>query len=1573
MENEIEDELEQMPVVVAETRHIENVMKTCKHGMPNTATIDLSKNTSNPIAVTKKQDECHDICISSSCVEIAATLLQSMDLKQDPCEDFYSYVCGKWEKNNPIPDDKSSYDTFTKMRDQLDLIIRGLLEKPVIADVDSPATTKAKRLYESCINEEIIERRGAEPLLKFIQDLGGWPVIDSKWNASTFQLEKLVASLRIMHNDILISLWIGPDGKNSSWNVLQIDQADFGMPTREYYLDNNQLYRLAYLGLMTSIAELLGVPRTRAMTDMEEILEFETKLANISTPQEYRRNFTAIYEKTTVADMEKLVPQIKWNRYFELVLNRTVSPKEVLVVYAKDYFIKLGNLLTKTSPRTVANYLIWRIVQNRASNLDERFRSRRRVFSNLLLGNTKEAPRWRTCVQYVNDNLGMAVGAMFVREHFKEDSKEIAQLMIREISISFIELVGQVDWMNDATKRKAKEKMESMIDNIGYPDYVLDDKKLDEEYNGVDFDPDKYFENVVTCLKYLTQKEREELWKPVNRSTWSTTPAVVNAFYSRTKNQIMFPAGILQPPFYNSHFPMTMNFGGIGVVVGHEISHGFDDKGRQFNKLGNLEQWWPGETERHFETKAKCLIEQYNKYQLAEVNLTVNGVQTQGENIADNAGIKLAYRSMSRWLLHNKIPRLPGLHHLSAEQLFFVNFAQVWCGSSRPEAMQFRLRTGVHPPGKFRVIGAVSNMQEFSDAFSCPATSPMNPPKKCQVWHAGMRKHQKGGGKLKGDSSDNVQVFCRVRPLPAAAERCIRRVDDRTIQLTAPSASARNALGKDTQYKFEYAFDEDASQAEVFEDVGLPLVRDLIQGKSGLLFTYGITSSGKTFTMQGRREQPGILPRTLDTLFNTVRPNLAAKYTFKPDRLNGFDIQSQMDSLVDRQRAERDAGKVIRTRGRVKDSENEFSGRLLEDTAVNGLDVDCEYSLFVSYVEIYNNYAYDLLQPDVGEGKMLQSRLLREDNTGHIYVAGATEVEVLTADEALRLLSRGQKARRIASTQLNADSSRSHAIFNIRLVQAPLDETGHSVVQDKDIVQVSLLSLIDLAGSERTKRTNNEGERLREAGNINASLLTLRKCLDALRSNQNGENSVEMVPYRESKLTHLFKSYFEGEGKVRMIVCLNPAAEEYDETTHVLRFAESAQEVHVTRAQQVRFDQLGFTPGRRAAAVESKKRAKENVDLFTDEETIQHHRVKLSFTRTSEMFPPIKLKGHDDEMTLPILARFLEDRIVRHKAMLAALKTQEVEFVGHLQSLSTEKDNYRRENNALRMRLEERELLNFQMEKELDEHIRVRDELLRHSTLSEQAKVDLVGRLHESQYAASQERAKRRKREAKQMERERRSAERRREELEIEKQRIRDNYQHELDSGRERLRQIDGILNGGSEYVGSSARKSPHQIATTVVPSAPFQSSATSTLNEESSQHRAAYAKYRQAGAKTSSPCVNPLLRLTTKKFGTPASNPRYAFGLPHGSGKILEQVSRHRTPMGTALGRRSSAKRKSITRLPTAEELRKCTTYQLELQEPTPDGNVKTLIYKANHAPTCTGGRAVTYCDVETLTQTDP
>ncbi|OQV20507.1 Kinesin-like protein KIF23 [Hypsibius exemplaris] len=842
---------------------------------------------------------------------------------------------------------------------------------------------------------------------------------------------------------------------------------------------------------------------------------------------------------------------------------------------------------------------------------------------------------------------------------------------------------------------------------------------------------------------------------------------------------------------------------------------------------------------------------------------------------------------------------------------------------------------------------------------------------------AGMRKLQQKGGKLKGDSADNVQVFCRVRPLPPAAERCIRRVDDRTIQLSAPSAAARNALGKDTLYKFEYAFDEDASQTEVFEDVGLPLVRDLIQGKNGLLFTYGITSSGKTFTMQGRREQPGILPRTLDTLFNTVRPNLAAKYTFKPDRLNGFDTQSPMDSLLERQRAERDAGKVIRTRGRAKDAENEFSGRPQEDGAVQGLDVDCEYSVFVSYVEIYNNYAYDLLQPDVGEGKILQSRLLREDNTGHIYVAGATEVEVLTADEALRLLNRGQKARRIASTQLNADSSRSHAIFNVRLVQAPLDETGQSIVQEKDIVQVSLLSLIDLAGSERTKRTNNEGDRLREAGNINASLLTLRKCLDALRSNQQGENSVEMVPYRESKLTHLFKSYFEGEGKVRMIVCLNPAAEEYDETTHVLRFAESAQDIQVTRAQQVRFDQLGFTPGRRAAAAESKKRAKENMELFTEEETIRQHRVKhMSFSRTFEMFPSIKLKGHDDEMTLPALARFLDDRIARHKAVLTSLKTQEVEFVGHLKSLYTEKDNYRRENNALRMRLEEREQLNCQLEKELDEHIRVREELLRHSTLSEQAKVDLVGRLHETEYAASQERTKRRKREAKQRDKERKSADRRREELEQEKLQIRDAYQRELDSGQERLRQIGGILNGdGGEFAGSSSDGSSRRTATTAfTPSAPFQSSATSTLSGESSYHPAAYAKYRHAGMKTSSPHANQLHRSATKKFLPPASNQRYALGLPRGNGRVLEQVSRHRTPMGTVLSsRRSFTKRKSITRLPTAEELRKCATYQLEHQEATPDGNVKTLVYKANHAPTCTGGRAVTYCDVETLIQADP
>ncbi|KAK9542372.1 hypothetical protein VZT92_000242 [Zoarces viviparus] len=427
-----------------------------------------------------------------------------------------------------------------------------------------------------------------------------------------------------------------------------------------------------------------------------------------------------------------------------------------------------------------------------------------------------------------------------------------------------------------------------------------------------------------------------------------------------------------------------------------------------------------------------------------------------------------------------------------------------------------------------------------------------------------------GQKKASNTEKDPVGVYCRIRPLGAENEECcVDMISNSTIQLHAPDGLKANRNGefKETQYSFKRVFGINTTQMELFEDVAKPLIEDLIHCKNGLLFTYGVTGSGKTFTMTGSSGEGGLLPRSLDMLFNTISPFQAKRFVFKPDDKNGMEVQGQVDALLERQKRDSQQS-VPKTPSSRQKADPEFADMISSDEACKyeNVDEDCCYSVFVSYIEIYNNYIYDLLEDaplDPIRPKAPQSKILREDQNHNMYVAGCTEVEVKSTEEAFEVFWKGQKKRRIANTELNRESSRSHSVFTVKLAQAPLDADGDHILQDKNQVNVSQLCLVDLAGSERTSRTRAEGNRLREAGNINQSLMTLRTCMEVLRENQMcGTN--KMVPYRDSKVTHLFKNYFDGEGKVRMIVCVNPA-DDYDETMLVMRFAEMTQEVEVAR------------------------------------------------------------------------------------------------------------------------------------------------------------------------------------------------------------------------------------------------------------------------------------------------------------------------------------------------------------------------------------------------------------------------
>ncbi|XP_065167956.1 neprilysin-4 [Atheta coriaria] len=711
-----------------------------------------------------------------------------MDPSADPCIDFYQYACGNWHKYNPIPPDRSSFDTFEMLRESLDSVLRDLLEEnvpqdPAIIDkefwtslrdnttrqsrdkrhiydfykiaenkdVPAPffqvilnhsypktedAIDKAKFLFKSCMNEELIKVRGIKPLLYLIKELGGWPVLDGNWDERHFDFEWLLGQLRLYNNDIIISEWVGPDIRNSEEYVIQIDQSSLGLPSRDYFIEKgNQKFVDAYKHFIATVAVLLGADSATAYEDAEQMVNFEIELSAITVSAEHRKNVSDIYVRLKIRELHSIIPQIDWFKYIGIVTNREVNPEDPIVTFSLNYLHQLVGLISGTNPRTIANYLLWRFIRHRVNNLDDRFQDAKQRFYKVLFGREQSPARWQSCISQVNSNLGMALGNLFVGRYFDERSKNDTLMMTIQLRQSFKELLMETEWLDMDTKTAAALKIDYMRLKIGYPNYILSEHMLNKRYQDVQIHPDFYFENTLSILQHLTRLEHSKLTVAVDKNFWNSPPAVVNAYYSRNKNQIMFPAGILQPPFYHRHFPRSLNYGGIGVVIGHEITHGFDDKGRLFDKDGNLKVWWKKESIEEFHERAKCLIEQYNAYVVPEANMQMDGANTQGENIADNGGIKQAFRAYEHWVLNNpeRDESLPGMN-MTKYQLFFLNFAQIWCGTTRPEAARNKLRTAVHSPGRFRVIGTLSNSDEFAEVYQCPVGTPMNPKNKCIIW-----------------------------------------------------------------------------------------------------------------------------------------------------------------------------------------------------------------------------------------------------------------------------------------------------------------------------------------------------------------------------------------------------------------------------------------------------------------------------------------------------------------------------------------------------------------------------------------------------------------------------------------------------------------------------------------------------------------------------------------------------------------------------------------------------------------------------------------------------------------------
>ncbi|XP_010335935.1 endothelin-converting enzyme 2 isoform X4 [Saimiri boliviensis] len=688
---------------------------------------------SYPPAMSPATDPSHSTCFTEACIRVAGKILESLDRGVSPCEDFYQFSCGGWIRRNPLPDGHSRWNTFNSLWDQNQAILKHLLENTTF-NSSSEAEQKTQRFYLSCLQVERIEELGAQPLRDLIDKIGGWN-ITGPWDQDNF-MEVLKAVAGTYRATPFFTVYVSADSKSSNSNVIQVDQSGLFLPSRDYYLNRtaNEKVLTAYLDYMEELGVLLGGRPASTREQMQQVLELEIQLANITVPQDERRDEEKIYHKMSISELQALAPSMDWLEFLSFLLSPLeLSDSEPVVVYGMDYLQQVSELINRTEPSILNNYLIWNLVQKTTSSLDRRFESAQEKLLETLYGTKKSCvPRWQTCISHTDDALGFALGSLFVKATFDRQSKEIAEGMISEIRAAFEEALGQLVWMDEKTRQAAKEKADTIYDMIGFPDFILEPKELDDVYDGYEVSEDSFFQNMLNLYNFSAKVMADQLRKPPSRDQWSMTPQTVNAYYLPTKNEMVFPAGILQAPFYARNHPKALNFGGIGVVMGHELTHAFDDQGREYDKEGNLRPWWQNESLAAFRNHTACMEEQYNQYQVNGERL--NGRQTLGENIADNGGLKAAYNAYEAWLRkHGEELQLPAVG-LTNHQLFFVGFAQVWCSVRTPESSHEGLVTDPHSPARFRVLGTLSNSRDFLQHFSCPVGSPMNPGQLCEVW-----------------------------------------------------------------------------------------------------------------------------------------------------------------------------------------------------------------------------------------------------------------------------------------------------------------------------------------------------------------------------------------------------------------------------------------------------------------------------------------------------------------------------------------------------------------------------------------------------------------------------------------------------------------------------------------------------------------------------------------------------------------------------------------------------------------------------------------------------------------------
>ncbi|KAF9154692.1 hypothetical protein BG015_000220 [Linnemannia schmuckeri] len=710
------------------------------------------------------------ICTTPQCVLTASGIINDMDPTADPCQDFSKFTCGGFDEQHEIPSDGSSIGPFDILNASNKRVLRYIVDaslgkSPKAAPGDVAAQNNIKKLQDlfvSCMDEASILKAGRKPLVDEVQKIiQSFPASTSPANKAT--LSKTLAQITKLgfRLSTFINLSVGSDSANPLVNVLAVYEDGLGLGTSDDYKDAElvKLYQDTAAAMFQVVfGEEDVAKRTQPLAPKDikkewvdaakEVVDFEIQLAGIATPINDLWDPIKSNNPRTVEQLAALTPSIDWPVLIQETLPAGVKNSRPVAVSSVAYLTKLDAILQKTSAKTLQHYFSWLVIQNLANHLGKPYTQPLDVYNSVISGVSADikVERWKTCVSVVNRNLGQMAGHYFVEQTFKGNSRKEVMSIMENVLASYGKSFPTLKWLDKTTRDGAIKKLKAIVQLVGYstdaPD-VASSKALDEYFKGYTVAANDYFGNQFKYSGWSATDTFRQLPLPVNKNSMSMVPATVNAYYSPSSNSINFPAGILQLPFFNVENPEYINYGSMGVIGGHEIGHAFDNTGRHYDSIGRIENWWTNATSKAFDEKAQCYVNQYGNFTIKGPDgkdHNLDGQLTLGENLADNGGIKMAFRV---WQSRAKSDpngkkiknfKLPGLDKYTPEQLFFIAYGRLWCNKMRPAALLNLVRTNPHSPAKWRINGVAQNSPDFAKAFKCKAGSPMNPANKCEVW-----------------------------------------------------------------------------------------------------------------------------------------------------------------------------------------------------------------------------------------------------------------------------------------------------------------------------------------------------------------------------------------------------------------------------------------------------------------------------------------------------------------------------------------------------------------------------------------------------------------------------------------------------------------------------------------------------------------------------------------------------------------------------------------------------------------------------------------------------------------------